>query len=510
MAGHHDPKLLYSVSGIKAYHIQNGEEHSITPSGPQTLSLLMVPTTSAFADLSTTTPQNEAPDQDFYLHLNLPPELDLPMPATTQIYHQRPHSYLIPRWDLGPDSGAFTRIEFPTVGHGPNHVAQEDIDTFETILAQCTAFHERAPPPRHNGPAPAYNPADYAAGGQYSDGKGHGQIVLVDEDNGSVVGELSSGANVVEDSKLKHGSKNPVEIQISQDGSRIDVRPMSEDYLELANHPAYKDSSIVQTSATASRLIVTGSSYIGNILTSGADSFTQKTKPNPKPMEFSPATQQRVRKITNLTQGAAGMSAKTVGQATKYAQNIGASLTRRGPAKPSKGYDKDGRPLAKDEYKPGLLNKSMIAFSTIADGIAYSGKNLMTSSGAAASTVVGHRYGEQAGSLAAELAGGAKNVGLVYIDVTGVSRRAVIKSVAKGMVVGKVRGGGEIVVGGGDGGVVPEADIKKAHKDAGVSNDKFGATSEGPAYVGYGNQAPPSYTPGVGESLHGQPAPYKK
>ena len=46
----------------------------------------------------------------------------------------------------------------------------------------------------------------------------------------------------------------------------------------------------------------------------------------------------------------------------------------------------------------------------------------------------------------------SKNVGLVYIDVTGVSRRAILKSVAKGMVVGKVKGGGEIIVGATDNG----------------------------------------------------------
>ena len=72
-----EPRLLYAINGIKAYHIQNGEEQSLTPSGPQTLSLLMVPTSSPFAELSSTIPQNEAPDEDFYLHLNLPPELCL-------------------------------------------------------------------------------------------------------------------------------------------------------------------------------------------------------------------------------------------------------------------------------------------------------------------------------------------------------------------------------------------------------------------------------------------------
>lgn len=188
-AGHNDPRLLYSVGNITAYHIENGEESPLSTSGPQTLSLLMVPTSSPFADLSSADPQSAAPEEDFYLHLHLPPELDLSLPATTQIYHQPPRSYLIPRWDLGPDSGAFTRIEFPKIGDGPGQVTQEDIDTFETILAQCTAFLERASPPQGKGIS-QYNPADFGPGEGYV-GNGHGDaktghIVLIDEENGSV------------------------------------------------------------------------------------------------------------------------------------------------------------------------------------------------------------------------------------------------------------------------------------------------------------------------------------
>jgi len=219
---------------------------------------------------------------------------------------------------------------------------------------------------------------------------------------------------------------DPVEIQISADGSRVEVRPISENYLEMARHPAYKDSSIVQTSATASRLIVTGSSYIGNVLSQGADSFTRKVKPNTKPMEFAPATHDRVRKINSFTAGAAGLSSKTVGQASKYVQNMSARLAGHTAERPHKGYDKEGK--AVEDYKPGLLNKSMIAFSTLADGIATSGQHLLEQGGSAASTVVGHKYGQEAGQLTGSLAGGVKNCGLVYVDVTGISRRAVIKS----------------------------------------------------------------------------------
>lgn len=498
MAGHHDPKLLYTVNGIKAYHIQDGEEQSLTPSGPQTLSLLMVPTNSPFADLSTTIPQNEAPDEDFYLHLHLPPELDLPMPASTQIYHQPPSSYLIPRWDLGAETGAFTKIEFPRVGYG---TTQEDVDTFETILAQCTAFLERARPPvppRKGEKSSQYNPADYAPGGTLYDpdakGQEHGQIVLIDEDDGSVVGELGGDAKIFEDPSLKIGTKDPVEVQVTPDGKRIEVRPVSEDYLRLSRHPAYKDSSLVQNAATASRLIVTSSSYIGNILTSGAESFTQKTKPSAKPLEFSPATHNRVRKINTLTQETARMSSKTIGRITDVAQNAAATMSGHKKVRPSKGFDEKGNPLPQEEYNPGLLNKSMIAFSTIADGIATSGKQLLTTGGVAASTMVGHKWGEEAGSMAADLAGGVKNVGLVYIDVAGVSRRAVIKSVAKGMVVGKVKGGGQVVVGGGDGGTVPDNDVKAYQESAaGAGKQDYGPSSGKYEPVGFGNSAPPRY-----------------
>jgi len=153
----------------------------------------------------------------------------------------------------------------------------------------------------------------------------------------------------------------------------------------------------------------------------------------------------------------------------------------------------------------------MIAFSTIADGIDQAGRNLLASGSVAATNVVSHKYGDEAGNVAQGLAGGVKNVGLVYIDAMGVSRRAVIKSVAKGMVVGRMPNGQQLVVGSGDGGVVPaeayEADQKK--KNDYYSSDTYGGASQtgigqpGYGVESYGNAAaaPPSYPSGVGEPL---------
>lgn len=235
-----------------------------------------------------------------------------------------------------------------------------------------------------------------------------------------------------------------VQLPAEGEGNQISVSNVSEEYLRMSRHPAYKDSTIVQTSATASRLVVTGSSYLANVLTSGAEGFTKKVKPNPKPMTFSDTTHSRIRKIGNFSHGAADFSARTAGQVGKYAQNLGASLSRR--------KDEGKR---SPESKPGMLNKSMIAFSTLADGIEQSARHVLNTGSAAANTVIAHRYGTEAGSVASNLTGGVKNVGLVYIDASGVSRKAVLKSVAKGMVVGRMRDGKQVVVGTGDGGEVP-------------------------------------------------------
>lgn len=313
-----------------------------------------------------------------------------------------------------------------------------------------------------------------------------------------------------------------MEIQLPAEGqgNNIQINNVSDEYLQMARHPAYQKSTIVQTSATASRLIVTGSTYLANAMSTGADTFQKKTRPSPKPMTFTPATHARIRKINNFSQGAVGLSSKTVGQVSRYAQNLGAGLTGKGEKK-RVGYEKDGKPAA--SYKPGILNKSMIAFSTIADGIDQAGRHLLQSGSTAATTVVGHRYGDEARSVASDVGGGFRNVGLVYIDAAGVSRKAVIKSVAKGMVVGRMPNGQQLVVGGGDGGVLPQATASHGAyptdvKQTGSSQESHGGISSssekpGTEAVGFGTfgttPAPPSYGSGVGENLHGQYAPEK-
>lgn len=220
----------------------------------------------------------------------------------------------------------------------------------------------------------------------------------------------------------------------------------------MALHPSYKKSFLVSNAMAASRLLVTTSDMVSKAMNSGADNFTQKTQPAAKPVMFKPTTKEHIRKVHTFTTSAAGLSTKTVGSIGKVAQNVGATLSRhKANNGHPRGFDKDGKPL--ENYKPGLLNKSLMAFNTLADGVEKAGKSLLENSSNATTKVVEHRWGPDAGDVSRSLGGGVKNVGLVYIDVTGVSRRAILKSVAKGMVVGRVsEGGPQVIVGGGDGG----------------------------------------------------------
>lgn len=242
-------------------------------------------------------------------------------------------------------------------------------------------------------------------------------------------------------------------------------------------------------------------------MTSGADTFQKRTQPNPTPMTFSPATHERLRQLHSFTTSAVGLSAKTVGQLSRHAQNFGARMAGHGENS-KKGFDKEGKPDS--AYKPGILNKSMIAFSTIADGIDHAGRQLLSSGSSAATNVVGHKYGPEAGDAAARLGGGVKNVGLVYIDAAGVSRKALIKSVAKGMVVGRMPNGQQLIVGTGDGGVVPaeayNQDLKPQLNQSSSAEYYSGQNMPGYGVEGYGAHAnqPPGYQHG-GHGL-GEPA----
>ena len=245
-----------------------------------------------------------------------------------------------------------------------------------------------------------------------------------------------------------------MEISISADGARVDVRNISEDYLRASQDPRYADSALVQNAAKASRLIVASSSKFGNFITSGAEKYTQNTKPANKPVTFSPAAQETARQVHAVTKMGAQFTTKSVEKLAGFTQNMVANLlemsddededdevrdksagtmVRRGEQGQQKKPAKSALPM------PAWVGEGVAALSTVMEGLATGTKTVLSDSGDAATTALSHKYGQEAGQMAASLGGGLRNVGLVYVDITGIPRKAVIRSLAKGVIVGRVK-----------------------------------------------------------------------
>lgn len=58
--------------------------------------------------------------------------------------------------------------------------------------------------------------------------------------------------------------------------------------------------------------------------------------------------------------------------------------------------------------------------------------------------MIRHKYGPEAGHATALLGGSVRNVAVVYIDVRGVGRKALLKGTAKGFVKARLKNGEEI------------------------------------------------------------------
>ena len=48
-----------------------------------------------------------------------------------------------------------------------------------------------------------------------------------------------------------------------------------------------------------------------------------------------------------------------------------------------------------------------------------------------------HKYGDDASEISKQLGGAVTNIGLVYVDARGISRRAFIKSLGRSAMLGK-------------------------------------------------------------------------
>lgn len=96
---------------------------------------------------------------------------------------------------------------------------------------------------------------------------------------------------------------------------------------------------------------------------------------------------------------------------------------------------------APPKKKQGLLSRVALASEVVFTSLEATAHDLINTSTVAASTAAGHTFGSDAGEVTALVGGSIKNVAVVYIDVAGTGRKAILKSTAKGLIKTRLQTG---------------------------------------------------------------------
>jgi spartin len=192
-------------------HLSSPSSHPPTQRGPLALECVTIPVASPQADAF--------PDgRDVWLILRVG-SFEMPISPTQTIYHSRSkRTYLFST----PSSRRVT-VTLPTA-HDLS--SEQDLETFEVLMAQYSVLQETDPDTG------------------LDDGDLKGRLVLVDEDDGQVLGSLAEEFNIKEDSRVhtKGKEKDPVIVEFPEGNQDVYVRsvqPEDDWILRSADYVSY-------------------------------------------------------------------------------------------------------------------------------------------------------------------------------------------------------------------------------------------------------------------------------
>jgi len=300
-----------------------------------------------------------------------------------------------------------SRISWPASGaEGSGYIvadlggSEADRETFDAVLSSWTSFS-----------------------GESMDAH-KGQLVLIDENTGSVVAEVEGRI----DGPVADGAneKDPVLVETDARGD-LKIAPLRASY-------GQSNSRLIGGAETVSRGILFLAEKVGSSAQGAASRYTANNPPTDSPIKFSPTTQKGLQGAQSFTAKAVQLSGKTVGMLSNAA---GAFGDRVGKATGIQSTP-SGKPPSGIK---GGINKGLIAFNTVWDSLDAGGRHVLASTSTAGTQAIGHRYGPEAGSAFQQAAGGVTNVALVYIDVRGIGKRALLKSAGKSAIRAKMPDG---------------------------------------------------------------------
>ncbi|OAV96574.1 hypothetical protein PTTG_01011 [Puccinia triticina 1-1 BBBD Race 1] len=445
-----------------------------------------------YSNLEKSNAQNHPsqPTVETWLVLSLADGLiDIPLSQSSQISFQQPRSYLVPilPGDAGPAEldnkaahQALVRIDIAS------HVPDDTIDTLDSILAGWTQYPGRQsasqpllsvnqipsksvspPPPSHPSASSSFPKEKPASNQSTSNGASkspfpsEGRLALMDESTGEICGELTSDVKFQGPAIAAHAPPYPAGpshqgpmgggpsgaphlLLAAPQPVMVSLSPSAQgpghSTAQVSAMPAGGGSQILSGAEWVSRGILAGSEVISSMIKKSGSSYLASAKPAAAPITFSSTTHANADKVLGFTRSAtkvSGKAASLVGSVfSKVGDTIGKSTgIQRSPS---------GAPPSGAR---GYVHKGLVAFNTVMDSLETGGKKVLATAGDTTTEVVTHAYGAEAGQIAHRANHAVRNVGLVYIDARGVTRRAILKSVGKAAVRGRMNDGREVILG---------------------------------------------------------------
>ncbi|GAC99398.1 expressed protein [Pseudozyma hubeiensis SY62] len=418
---------LLSLPGAIATQDYQGETVILASGKLQSL-LVSIELEDASRHATATSSSEKAPnyETDLWLVLSIGDDFSLPVAATQTIIPQgdtSKRSYVFPSLEL---EGASIKIALPAT------TSIADMKRFEQILSQYAAYHDE-------------------------DRSDAGTMELMDED-GKVIGVVQGFTVRESDAMSDAGNeKAPVLIDLPPEPiSESEKQNVDVDVLSAEE----KRDWMIKGADTISRTIIRASEFVGGKIQGAADSYMAKhpaagssgtsTPNNEKaeagrdPVKFGPKTHAGVKTVHNWSGSAVQISSQTTGAILRVAGNVGDKIGKKTGIQ--RKVNPDGTAGPAPTGIRGFVNRGLIAANTVLDGIDAGAQTLLYTSGQAASDVVSHKYGPDARSVAEGIGGAGKNVFIVYKDVRGIRRSALLKAARSRVMKAKLDDGREVTI----------------------------------------------------------------
>ncbi|KAH8930407.1 hypothetical protein BT69DRAFT_677782 [Atractiella rhizophila] len=304
-------------------------------------------------------------------------------------------------------------------------------------------------------------------------------LMLVDSETGAPIGELAAGVDINEmlgaqslrksrsnvsigaASRRGDGNAEPVVVTLPSDWDpshhpSIQVETVSHAQAKGRMGGKYDDSKVVVMSNVISRGIVLASEKLSTQMEGATNKWIDRKREEMRereangeppleqsPLVFHPLAKEGVQKTYQATQQVVNFSSATISHlsttASRFGDRVGRSL-KFGDGSGS------GQPNKSAGAFKSALGKTLVAIGNVADGLGTGTKNVVDAAGNSSTTIISHKYGDEAGEVARQVGGIIKGVVVVYVDARGVVRQVVLKSAGKSAIKAQMSDGRQVVL----------------------------------------------------------------